>query len=314
MRVLRHLDRARDGFKSPVATLGNFDGVHAGHQEILSRVVGQAKARGVDSVVITFYPHPTAVLAPDRAPAALSPLHDRLARIREHGVGALVLQHFTPAFAALEAEEFVKRYLVDRLGVGKVIIGHSVNFGRKRSGTAKTLEEAGRRHGFDVEVVGPVQVDGIAVSSTEVRKRLAAGEVTLAARLLRRAYTVEGRVLVGDRRGRKLGFPTANLRPRLGPLVPNGVYAVRVAWTDRTSGARIDRPGVANVGLNPTFGEGRQRTLEPHLFDFDGDLYGARLQVSFIERLRGELKFSSVDALVEQIGRDAAAARAVLGV
>jgi len=314
MRVVRHLSSCPDRFASPVITLGNFDGVHAGHQEILSRVVAQAKARGVDSVVITFYPHPTSVLAPDRAPAALAPLHDRLASIRDHGVDALVLQHFTAAFAALEAEEFIDRYLVERLGARKVIIGHSVNFGRRRGGSARTLEEAGRRHGFEVEVVGPVEVDGIAVSSTEVRNRLAAGEVALAARLLRRPYGVEGRVLVGDRRGRKLGFPTANLRPRLGPLVPNGVYAVRAAWTDRASGERHERAGVANVGLNPTFGEGRQRTLEPHLFDFDGDLYGERLHVSFVERLRGELKFSSVDALVEQIGKDAAAARAVLKV
>jgi riboflavin kinase/FMN adenylyltransferase len=314
MRVLRHLLACADRFASPVATLGNFDGVHAGHQEILQRVVGQARERAADSVVITFYPHPTAVLAPERAPAALSPLRDRLERIREHGVTALVLQRFTAEFALLEPEEFIERFLVRRLGVSKVIIGHSVNFGRRRRGNAGTLEEAGRRHGFAVEVVGPVEVDGITVSSTEVRSRLSAGDVALAARLLGRLYAVDGRVVEGDHRGQQLGFPTANVRPRLGPLVPDGVYAVRVEWIERASGRKIERPGVANVGRNPTFGQGRERTLEPHLFDFNGNLYGERLRVSFVERLRGEMKFSSVHALVQQIGEDAAQARRVLQV
>jgi riboflavin kinase/FMN adenylyltransferase len=314
MRVIRHLDRCADRFAAPVVTLGNFDGVHAGHQEILSRVVTQARERKSDSVVITFYPHPSVVLAPDRSSAALMPLRDRLARIREHGVGALVLKRFTRAFATLEPEAFVERYLVARLGASKVIIGHSVNFGRGRRGNAATLEAAGVRHGFAVEVVGPVEVDGIAVSSTEVRRRLTAGEVALAGRLLRRAYAVEGRVVEGDRRGRKLGFPTANVRPRLAPLVPDGVYAVRVEWTERAGGRHHEHPGVANVGRNPTFGHGRERTLEPHLFDFDGNLYGERLRVSFIERLRGEMKFASVGALVDQIAADAAEARRVLGV
>jgi riboflavin kinase/FMN adenylyltransferase len=309
MRILRHLESRDVHFRLPVATLGNFDGVHLGHQEILSRLVGQARSRGSESVVITFFPHPTAVLAPERAPAPLASLRERLAWIRDAGVDTVILQRFTRRFAGLRPEEFIERYLVHRLGVVKVIIGHSVNFGRGRRGGARTLEEAGPRYGFEVEIVGPVSVEGLAVSSTEVRSRLSAGEVGLAARLLGRAYAVEGRVVVGDRRGRTLGFPTANLRPRLPPLVPDGVYAVR---TEREHPPREPHTGVANVGRTPTFGAGRQRTVEVHLFDFDADLYGERLRVSFVERLRGEMRFPSPEALAEQIRRDAECAREVL--
>jgi riboflavin kinase / FMN adenylyltransferase len=311
MRIIRHLEAIDTRFRRPIVTLGNFDGVHLGHQEILSRLVRQAAECGSEAAVITFYPHPTAVLAPQRAPAPLGSLRERLARIRDAGVDTVVLKRFTLSFAALDPEEFVEEYLVRRLGVLKVIIGHSVNFGQGRRGSARTLEEAGPRYGFEVEVVGPVTAKGLTVSSTEVRTRLSAGEVALAACLLGRAYAVEGRVLTGDRRGRTLGFPTANLRPRMAPLVPDGVYAVRVEREARDFETRI---GVANVGHNPTFQGDRQRTLEAHLFDFDGDLYGERLRVSFVERLRGEMRFSSPQALVEQIRQDAARAREVLKV
>ncbi len=306
MQVIRHLEACDRRFRSPVATLGNFDGVHRGHQEILSRVVRQARESGHEAVLITFFPHPTSVLAPSRAPAALGSLGERLERFREVGVDVVVLQRFTPAFAALDADVFIERYLVRRLEVAKVVIGHSVNFGRARGGNARTLTEAGARLGFAVEVVGPVKVDGIAVSSTTVRERLAAGEVVVASRLLGRPYAVEGRVVRGDQRGQALGFPTANVRPRTAVLVPDGVYAVRLRW----NGERRD--GVANVGRNPTFGQGRARTLEAHLFEFAGELYGRALRVEFVDRLRGEKKFASPQELVEQIRDDVARAREVL--
>jgi riboflavin kinase/FMN adenylyltransferase len=306
MQVIRHLEACERRFRSPVVTLGNFDGVHRGHQEILARVVRQARELAGEAVVITFFPHPTAVLAPARAPAALGSLRERLMRFREAGVDVVLLQRFTRAFAALDAEAFIERYLARRLKVAKVVIGHSVNFGRGRGGSAATLVAAGPRLGFEVEVVGPVSVDGIAVSSTAVRERLAVGEVAVASRLLGRAYALEGRVVRGDRRGQGLGFPTANVRPRTPVLVPDGVYAVRARW----NGERRD--GVANVGRNPTFGQGRERTLEAHLFEFDGELYGRALRVEFVERLRGEMKFASAQALVEQIREDARRAREVL--
>jgi len=306
MQVIRHLEACDRRFRSPVATLGNFDGVHRGHQEILSRVVRQARESGRDAVLITFFPHPTSVLAPSRAPAALGSLRERLERFREVGVAVVVLLRFTRAFAALDADVFIERYLVRRLEVAKVVIGHSVNFGRARGGNAHTLTEAGARLGFAVEVVGPVKVDGIAVSSTAVRERLAAGEVVVASRLLGRPYAVEGRVVRGDQRGQGLGFATANVRPRTAVLVPDGVYAVRLRW----NGERRD--GVANVGRNPTFGQGRARTLEAHLFEFAGELYGRALRVEFVDRLRGEKKFASPQELVEQIRDDVARAREVL--
>ncbi len=306
MRIVRHVERELGHLTAPVVTLGNFDGVHCGHREILSRVVRQARERSATPLVLTFFPHPAAVLAPERAPTPLAPLADRLERFREAGIDIVIVHPFTRAFASLEAEDFIRRYLVETLHVQKVVIGHSVSFGKARRGNAAALQDGGTRHGFEVEVVGPVTVDGIAVSSTEVRNRLGAGEVTVAARLLGREYTVSGRVIRGEQRGRTIGFPTANLRPRLGPIVPNGVYAVRVE-----AGGEIRR-GVANVGFNPTFGPGRERTLEAHIFDFAGDLYGKRLRVSFVERLRGEMKFPSITALVEQIRSDADRAREVL--
>ncbi|MGH7897446.1 MAG: bifunctional riboflavin kinase/FAD synthetase [Candidatus Binatia bacterium] len=308
MRIIRHLERAPAPHGASIVTLGNFDGVHVGHQESLSRVVRQARERNGRSVVVTFFPHPSAVLAPARAPAALGSLGQRLERIRESGVDTVLLQRFTREFAKLTALEFIERFLVDGLGAVKVIIGHSVSFGRNRRGSAATLEQAGTRFGFAVEVVGPVKVDGVDVSSTRVRQAVSEGEVDLAARLLGRPYAVEGRVVVGDRRGRGLGFPTANLRPRIPILAPDGVYAVRVKLPDGNLAN-----GVANVGRKPTFGPGHERTLEAHLFEFDGDLYGRRLDVSLLGRLRGEMRFPSVEALVAQIEKDVASARRVLG-
>lgn len=304
MRVIRKPEAA--SLHRAVVTLGNFDGVHRGHQAILRRVVDQARAVGGDSVAITFHPHPTAVLAPDKAPPEILSLRQRLMLLREIGLSVILLQRFTPAFARLAPEEFIEGVIVRGLGAVKVVVGHSVSFGRGRAGNAETLRAAGERSGFAVEVVGPVVVDGVTVSSTIVRKTLAAGDVAFAARLLGRTYGVDGRVVAGDRRGKGLGFPTANVRPEVPLIVPDGVYAVVVEY------GRARVAGVANVGRNPTFGADRPRTLEAHLFDFDGDLYGRRLRVLLVERLRGELRFADPAALVDQIRKDVERARAIL--
>ncbi|MGH7822975.1 MAG: bifunctional riboflavin kinase/FAD synthetase [Candidatus Binatia bacterium] len=306
MRVIRHIEGASVRFRRPVVTLGNFDGVHLGHREILRRVVGEARARDGEAVVITFFPHPTAVLAPDRAPPPIASLRERLASFREAGIDVVVARHFTKAFSRLSPQEFVDRYLVGAVGAVKVIIGHSVSFGRGRAGGAETLREAGGRAGFAVEVVGPVRVDGIDVSSTAVREHVGKGDMPLARRLLGRPYGIGGRVISGDRRGKALGFPTANIRPRVPVLAPDGVYAVRVEH----EGRRI--PGIANIGRNPTFGEGRPRGVEAHLFEFEGELYGRWIRVLLVERIREERRFPSADALVEQIRRDVERARSVL--
>lgn len=306
MRVIRHLDTGRPEIRRSVVTLGNFDGVHAGHGEILRRVVESAREREAEAVAMTFFPHPAAVLAPGRASPPIASLGDRLARFRDAGIGTVAVQHFTREFSRVTAETFVDRYLLDVLGAEKVVIGHNVNFGHGRRGDAALLREMASEREFEVEVVGPIVVDGTPVSSTEIRRCLAEGDVRRAARLLGRPYGVEGGVVTGAKRGKGLGFPTANVRPSVEPLVPDGVYAVRV----RRGREGLD--GVANIGHNPTFGGTAPRAVEVHLFDFDEDLYGERLRVSLVERLRGEVRFPSVDALVQQIRQDAARAREIL--
>ena len=317
MELIRHIESHPRRFVAPVVTLGNFDGVHRGHQAILERVVAEAHAGGGDAIAITFHPHPIAVLAPERAPGVLTPLREKARRLAAARVDVLVLQHFTRAFASLEPEAFVERFLVDRLHAARVIVGHSVSFGRARRGNATLLQELSARFGFTVEVVGPVRLDAHEVSSSLVRRAVAAGDLRLATGLLGRPHALSGRIVVGKRRGAGLGFPTANVAVRAGLHPPDGVYAVRVEVAERAAtraaaaAPRLMRDGVANVGRNPTFGE-NARTLEAHLFDFAADVYGRRCRVAFIERLRGEIAFSTVDALVAQIRRDADDARAIL--
>lgn len=306
MRVVRHLARQRERLRRVVLTLGNFDGVHLGHQAILRAALEQSRAASGQAVVLTFEPHPLAVLVPERAPALIQPLRDRLATLRDFGVDVTVLQRFTRAFAALDPEAFVRDFLLRHLDVVQVVVGYNLNFGRNRAGTAETLRALGERLAFGVEVVGPVVVDGEQVSSTRLRHVLQEGDMRRARTLLGRPYGLRGRVVEGDRRGRTLGFPTANLhlRPRL-LLPPDGVYAV-VARSDDACHA-----GVMNIGVRPTFA-GRRRTVEAHLLDFSGDLYRRWLTVDVIERLRGETAFAGPDALRAAITADVARARDVL--
>lgn len=309
MRVVRHLTIDRRPFRSPVVALGNFDGLHLGHRAIMARTLETARELGGDPVAFTFWPHPIAVLFPERAPAMITSLACRLAAIRSLGLSGVVVQRFTRDFAALTPDAFVEQVLVGGLGVAGVVVGYNVTFGRDRAGTPDVLADLGRRHGFRVEVVPPVAIGEHTVSSSAVRRALAAGDVAHAGRLLGRPHTLVGLVRGGDRRGATIGFPTANVFPRGGLLPPDGVYAVRVGFDDEPP----LRPAVANLGTNPTFGSVGRR-LETHVLDFDGDLYGRRIAVAFVERLRGEERFSSVQALVAQIRNDASAAREVLGV
>jgi riboflavin kinase/FMN adenylyltransferase len=306
MRVIRHLAHVAPPLRRAVLTLGNFDGVHLGHQAIVRRAVDEARAVGGQVVTLTFHPHPVAVLAPDKAPPLLQPLHDRLALLRDLGADVVVIQRFTPAFAALDPEEFVRDYLGAHLELLHVVVGHNVSFGRARAGTVETLRTLGARHGFAVDAVGPVTVGEAQVSSTALRRLVAAGDVRRARALLGRPFTLRGRVVLGEQRGRTLGFPTANLHQRPGVLLPaDGVYAVR---------AKLDgwaRPAVLNVGVRPTFGMLR-RTVEVYVLDFDGDLYGRWLSLELVERLRGEQRFPGPDALREAIAADVTRAREVL--
>ena len=306
MLLLRHLERVGRRFAAPpVLTLGNFDGVHRGHQEILHRLVRRAREVSGTAVALTFHPHPMTVLMPAAAPQLITDWRARVEQIAAGGVDAVVVQRFTPAFAAVEADDFVRRLLVAGLGVHTVVVGYRVAFGHGRAGSAATLVRLGAECGFAVEVVGPVEVDGILVSSSAVRRAISAGELDRARALLGRAPSACGRVVHGHHRGKSLGFPTANLRVAGLVLPPDGVYAVRA----RVHGG--ERPGVANLGSNPTF-HVHERGLEVHVFDFDADLYGQRVEVSFVRRLRGQMRFPDAEALTQQIAHDVAAARQVL--
>jgi riboflavin kinase/FMN adenylyltransferase len=308
---LEDLPRGRPAYLA----IGSFDGVHRGHQAVLRTLVSAARRDGASAAALTFSPHPASVLHPERAPAQLTTGEDRAARIAALGVEFLVELRFDRDLAAVPAEGFAHRFLREMGGVARAFVGPDFRFGRGAAGTAATLEAAG----IAVTTVGPVVVGGQPVSSTRIRAALADGRPALAARLLGRPYDVPGVVVAGEGRGRRLGFPTANVAVPEELVKPAaGVYAV---WGGREDGPApgppprglpaADRPGVANLGLRPTF-RGRGLRLEVHLFDFDGDLYGTRVRVAFLRRLRGERRFPTAEALAERIRRDAARARRLL--
>ena len=305
MKLLHHLERLRRPFTAPAVTLGNFDGVHRGHQEILRRLVATARSVGGESVVLTFQPHPAAVLAPAQAPRLITDLRGRIERIAATGVDAIIVQRFTRAFSQITADDFVRRFLVQGLGVRAVVVGHRVSFGHDRAGGAATLRQLGAECGFAVEVVGPVEVDTITVSSSAVRRAIKTGDLVRARLLLGCDASAAGCVVHGHHRGKALGFPTVNLRISELVLPPDGVYAVRV----QTRHGEFE--GVANLGFNPTFAD-HERSHEAPLLDVSGDLYGQRVEVRFVRRLRDEAKFAGPQALAAQIARDVEAARRAL--
>ncbi|MBI4635152.1 MAG: bifunctional riboflavin kinase/FAD synthetase [Candidatus Rokubacteria bacterium] len=305
MRISHGLDAFPSDAAPCVAALGTFDGVHLGHRAILGTAVSRARALGVPAVACTFDPNPMEVLRPERAPLPITTLAERLALIAGTGIDATAILSFTPEVAAVEPEAFVKDVLLGRLRVREVVVGFNHTFGRGARGNARLLESLSERLGFQVHVMPPLAVDGMPVSSSEIRATLWRGEVDRAARFLGRLYSLGGPVVRGAGRGRSLGFPTANLRPERPPLVPTGVYACQAKLGDATHRA------VVNIGVRPTFDE-RELAVEAHLIDFTEELYGRRLEVGFVRRLRDEMKFPGVAALCDQIARDVAAARRAL--
>ena len=304
MRVLRH-----PGAHAPESAIaiGSFDGVHRGHQALFARTRAEAKARGLVSAALTFEPLPREFFAPDAAPPRLTTLGERIAAIAPSRLDLLFAQRFDARFARLTADEFAERL---RRGHGArwVIVGEDFRYGARRAGDAASLRAAGKRLGFEVEVLAAVHEGDERISSTRVREHLAAGELTQAARLLGRPYSICGRVVHGAKRGRAMGFPTANVR--LGRLKPAlaGIYAVK-CFGAATRGLE----GVASLGINPAVRDGGPATLEAFLFDFSGDLYGRRLTVEFLKKLRDEAHFASLDALAAQIRRDCEQAREFFG-
>jgi riboflavin kinase/FMN adenylyltransferase len=289
-----------------VVTVGNFDGLHVGHQEIL-RIVTERAREGGESAVYTFEPHPRKVLRPESAPRLLTTLEQKLELIDAAGVDVTVVEPFDADFAKLDAETFVREVLYARLRPQAVYVGYDFRFGHDREGSMRTLTELGPHLGFAVTIVPEVTVGGSDVNSTRIRELLGEGRVADASELLGRPYRVRGKVIEGDRRGRTLGFPTANLDPENEVLPAQGVYAGRIRILDAGSTAGL--PAVVNVGRRPTFKDAAELLAEAHLNDWSGDLYGRRVELSFLERLREERRFPDVDALRRQIEVDRDAAR-----
>ncbi|SUA79582.1 Riboflavin biosynthesis protein ribF [Nocardia otitidiscaviarum] len=293
-----------------VLTIGVFDGVHRGHAQLISRAVKSAAARGVPAVLMTFDPHPLEVVRPGSHPAQLTTLDRRAELVAELGIDVMVVMPFTQEFMKLTPERYVQELLVDKLQVAEVVVGDNFTFGKQAAGTVDTMRELGGRYGFDTDGVQLLGEHAVTFSSTYIRSCVVAGDMAAAAEALGRPHRVEGIVVRGDGRGKGLGFPTANVAPHLHAAVPaDGVYA---GWfTVLDSGDPVRRMAAVSVGTNPTF-DGRNRTVEPHVLDFDGDLYGKRVAVDFVEQLRGMRKFDSIDELVEAMGRDVKQAREIL--
>ena len=289
----------------PVVTIGNFDGVHLGHRHLLGRLKRRSEELGVPSCVYTFEPPPRVLLAPQLRQSRISPWDEKVRRLHEFGIDQIVIERFTRAFAQHPPEWFVREILERRLRAKALVVGYDFRFGRARAGDVDLLRSTVPY--LPVEQVRPHSDDGDIVSSSAIRRLVEVGEVKRASVLLGRPHAIIGTVVGGEKRGRKLGFPTANVESDSELLPLPGVYAVRT----RIDGVPDWLPSVANLGTRPTF-DGRQHLIEVHILDFRGNLYGRQAQVSFISRLRDEKKFSSADALSKQLKQDVIAARALL--
>ena len=282
----------------PVLALGNFDGLHRGHLKIIERVRRGALERGGTPMAMTFDPHPSRIVRPDKAPPLLMTKEQRLDALARAGMHAVAVVRFTPELSRWDPETFVRVALVEWLRVAEVWVGANFLFGHERSGTFTVLRTLGQRYGFRADKIDPVRYKEFVVSSTRIRRLVTEGKVDEAAALLGHQFSIDGVVVDGKHRGRELGFPTANLQTDNELLPPNGVYATTVTVDE------VVHPSVTNVGVRPTFGDSTATTVEAHLLDFNADLYGRRLRLGFVQRLRDERKFADVDALRAQIAAD----------
>ncbi|WP_375291029.1 bifunctional riboflavin kinase/FAD synthetase [Qipengyuania sp.] len=307
MRWLDHREAMPASLRGAVVALGNFDGFHLGHQAVAKEAIDWARAQGRPSIIATFDPHPVRFFKPEAAPFRLTTLEQRQELYLAAGATAMLVFHFDGALAGMTAEDFVTVLLAERLGVAGVVTGEDFTFGKGRGGNREVLETLGREAGIEARAVPPVMDDGNPVSSSRVRDALRAGDPAEAARLLTRPFAIRGVVQHGDKRGRTIGYPTANLsiesylRPRY------GVYAV----TGKVLATGQVLKGAANIGVRPQFDPPKE-LLEPYFFDFSGDLYGQEIEVAFHHFLRGEAKFSSLEELIAQMDRDCAEAKRLL--
>ncbi|MDH4461830.1 MAG: bifunctional riboflavin kinase/FAD synthetase [Spirosomataceae bacterium] len=291
-----------------VVTSGTFDGVHVGHQKILNRLKEVAQQTGGETVVITFYPHPRSIIAPDNSSVKLlSTLDEKIELLTENGINHLLIIPFTRAFSELSSEDFIQQVLVETIGTKTLVIGYDHRFGKNREGSFEYLKEHSSRYGFSVEEIHRQDIEHVTISSSNIRKALMEGEVSKADHFLGRNYSLSGVVVKGKQLGRTIGFPTANIQVReVAKLIPlDGVYAVKIDYRDEVF------DGMLNIGNRPTV-DGTYQTIEVNIFDFNKEVYGESLKVEFIERVRSEKKFTSLDELKHQISLDQQTIRAIL--
>ena len=306
MEVFEGYKHLTQKFLNPVVTLGNFDGVHLGHQEIFSRVRERAKEIQGTSLVYTFHPHPLSVLTPGRQFLNITTLEEKLKLIEKAGIDVVICEPFTLEFSQLTAEEFVKNILWGQIGTKEIFVGEDYTFGSKRQGNIYFLATMGKRFNFRVKIIESQIRDNIIVKSSKIRELIQMGEVEVAHRLLGRDYSITGQVIKGRGRGVTLGYPTANIKPNKALHPGIGVYAVWVKYENNQF------HGAMNIGYNPTF-SGPELSFEVHILDFNRDLYGKEIEISFVARIRKEKTFASPDELRAQIATDVSEARKILG-
>lgn len=305
MILITDLKKVKHYFLNSIITLGNFDGLHLGHQELIRMVIRRARETGGLSLVVTFRPHPLKILAPEKCPPLISIYEEKIALFEKLGIDVLVKIPFTREFSDMSPRDFVKDVLCGLLGAKEIYVGYNYRFGRGREGTIESLKELGREFGFSVVEVDQVSLGGEVISSTKIRTLIRDGDVENAARLLGRTYAITGVVIRGDNRGKGLGFPTANIASKHDIIPSNGVYAVWVYVREKYYN------GIANIGMRPTFDK-HERAIEVHLFDFNEDLYGEEISLYFLRKIRDEKKFENADALVRQIHADITSAGEIL--
>lgn len=305
MEVIKDIKKLKGKIKPPILTLGNFDGVHLGHQRILERVRMRARELDCPSVVYTFEPHPLKVIAPHKSPPLITTFEEKGRLIAQFGIDYLICAHFTKEFASQHPRRFVKEVLVDGLSVKEVWVGHDYAFGSGKKGTVGYLKRLGKEFGFGVHIIPAYKRGGGVVSSSRVRGLIQKGRMKEGTVLLARYYSVTGRVVKGRDRGKGLGFPTANIMANSELLPRKGVYAVFVNLGKKTY------PGVANIGISPTFGEGRL-TFEVYILGFKSNIYGRGIKVAFVNRIRDEVRFEAPELLVDAIGKDVERAGGIL--
>lgn len=303
MEIIKGVENVKEPLKSPVITLGNFDGVHLGHQDIFKRVKEEASKIHGQGIVVTFEPHPLKVLSPDKFFPLLTPFRKKMMLIQKSGIETVLCIEFSREFSEISPHEFIEAILVEKLKVKVVLIGYNYHFGKGQKGDAQTLIDAGKMFHFEVVVVEPFRIGQTVVSSSKIRDLVQRGQIEEASRLLGREYLMMGKVVEGAKRGRVLGFPTANLEISDELYPKSGVYAVEVEWRQQRFNA------LANVGSNPTFpselnGKGNLVSLEVFILNFSQNIYGEEIQIYFKRKIRDEVRFESPSLLIEQIKKD----------